>query len=789
MGEARQRGGSSLPLDGYLAKDSSGNFKFIQTDYVRYDVTTDGTIAIGTKSYKAASNNSCSGAKSFHLVVVDRETPGNLLTDNTYCTAASDTEIARLISDLGTLVSNEGQLAFLASNGNPIPANWNFGTDGDARIYWLGVAVANLGGYWETMAYLTPTDTYTLVGAVAPPSYVAGARQRARENSSVYPGNPTGEMHGVLARGRGNWYSPMNADPTQGGVAERGFYDILAQTPVAFPHPDPNSVGEETAYSDINGMLAADNLLCSGCNVRDRYSDTNITTDSYINRLTAYTDKNGNACGSSAANPDFCTVRQQLLTELQGVSNIRAFQGNVGNLWSAQEENNITELLSAYDDLSTKVNVPAAAPAPSVFGPIVNLLLGVGSFIPDIGPIFGIADTAFNFGASLTADTNGNAASSLTTTAGQLENQAAIQFAAQATTIGTQFNFIYQDWGKLSALANNLGKAPPGSAWLWNGDTAGTVLGAMRANVEVSYYQSLMTALYGIGSYLPECSNACPGQVNAPLWGQAPVWQQPQTYLVFDDPGPFLFGDPNKSAQPFNYPWYQPYTYPNDLDNPASPVTAATSTILGAYQWLGISLLTSPSNSGPNGLYDPPAASVLSHLFTPRAQQGLGVYRPAFFEGWPFRRVTCGPSHDAKNETTDYGCNWQGASAAPEALDAPLTSLAAQNGSRAQSTLAAPGEIEVPLVFLNNGSVELKSMQINNISLRTLAGAGQAVLLSPALPIQTDGIKPGNSVTTTLRISVPPGILKLEIGEEGSADNGRLDGFKFSFGHVIYPPK
>ena len=783
MGEARQRGSSVLPFDGYLAKDSNKNFKFIQTDYVTYDITTDGTVKIGTQSYKVASNTICGGANSFHLLVVNREAPGNLLSDNTYCTATNDGEIARLAADLGTLVNDEGHLAFLASNGHPIPANWNFGTDGDYRFYPVGVAVANLGGYFETMVYLTPTDTYTLVGAVPPPSYVAGARQRARENSSVYPGNPPGEMHGVLARGRGNWYSPINADPTQGGVTERGFYDILAQTPVPFPHPI--GTDELAAYAYINQQLtdAKPSLLCTGCNIRDRYSDTNLLAGTYIDFLNTLPDTNGNACGNSQS--AFCTVRQQLLTELHEVQDIRSFADNLAKLWAAQGTNNLAELLGAYSSLSSTLNVPSTAPVPSLFGPIVNLFLGVGSFIPDIGPVFGIADTAFNFGASLTTDTNGNAASSLTTTAGQLETQAATQFAAQGVTLGTQFNFVYQDWGKLNALANALGSAPTGSGWVWDGTTAGTVLNAMAPNIEEAYYQSLMTAMYGIGSYLPECSNACPGQVNAPLWGQPPVWQQPQTYLVFDDPGPFVFGDPNKSAQPFNYPWYQPYTYPNDPENQAS---AATSTILGAYQWLGISLLTSPTNSGLHGLYDPPAASVLTHLFTPRAQQGLGVYLPAFFEGWPFPRVTCGASHDDKNETTDLGCDWQSASAAPEALDAPLTSLTAQNASRAQTRFVAPGEIDVPLVFHNNGSVEIQSMQINNIALRTLAGSGQAVLLSPAFPLETKSIKPGDSVTTTLRIGVPPGILKLAIGEEGSADNGRLDGFKFSFGHVIYPP-
>lgn len=279
MGQALQRGNSNRNVDGYLAKDSEGNYTFIQTDYVRYDITTDGTITIGDTTYTVADSYKpgCNGdaSNSFHLLIVHRETLQPVATpavNNTYCTAQSDSEIHRLATDLPKVVgNNEGLLVFLASNGNPIPANWNFGTDGDARIYPLAKEIARLGGYFETMIYLTPKDTYSLVGAPAPPIGTPGASNRARESSSVYPEiknrdgvpvHPTGELHGVLARGlRGDWYSPLDADTT--GLANLGLYQILAQTPVPFPHPANNA--ELAAFQYINQQL------CKGSNCALRF--------------------------------------------------------------------------------------------------------------------------------------------------------------------------------------------------------------------------------------------------------------------------------------------------------------------------------------------------------------------------------------------------------------------------------------------------------------------------------------------------------------------------------------
>ena len=46
---ALQRGSGTLPITGYLATDSNGNYAFVQMEFIRYAITTDGTIKIGSR--------------------------------------------------------------------------------------------------------------------------------------------------------------------------------------------------------------------------------------------------------------------------------------------------------------------------------------------------------------------------------------------------------------------------------------------------------------------------------------------------------------------------------------------------------------------------------------------------------------------------------------------------------------------------------------------------------------------------------------------------------------------
>ncbi len=200
--------------------------------------------------------------------------------------------------------------------------------------------------------------------------------------------------------------------------------------------------------------------------------------------------------------------------------------------------------------------------------------------------------------------------------------------------------------------------------------------------------------------------------------------------------------------------------------------------LLADNAWLGISLQSTPQWAG---FYQPPGPQLLTHLFTPKSKGGLGVYLPEFFEGWPFPRVTCTASLAG-------GCNWSSAAPAPEAVPGQLTSVSIATGVSTNKSVVE-GQIEIPLNLHNNGTTEIKSIQINNLSLRTLAGNGQAVLLDPAIPVQIGGIKPGTFNTVNLRITVPSGVKKLVIAGEGSADSGGSSPYRFTFGQVVFPDK
>ena len=800
-GGAFQRGGSTVNIDGYLALDSNSNYKFIQTDYVRYDINpANGTITIGGAAYTAAASvNSCTGgdtSNSFRLVVVDRETLA-LSANNSYCTTQAG-QFDSLKNDLGSL-NSESQLVFIGTNGRPIPSGWTM----SGSTIPLGAPIVNLGGYAETILYLTPNDTYSLVGAPPPPSFVNRPRSRSRESSTVYPGHPSGELHGVLARGRGNWYSPVNADTS--GRANLDFYDkVMAQVPVpaggsTIPNPnytfppyttDSNYADKLSAFTSISNQicLAASGgnpiVDCSKFNVRNTYANTNIAISNYQFNLQNIKGPGGVDC-SQLANSAlvFCQVWRQISLELQYVQNTRNFQANLGTLGTIEGEDSLFDLINTWQTVqATLPTPPSSATAPSLVSPIVNLVLGVAGSAPTpLAPLFGLVDAFFNLGMSLTTDTSGNQAVSLSAPVAALADQAQDDFHAQLDTVGVQFDLIYENWPRLSALGALLGSGQPGWSWGDPTATASEISARLNPAIKQAMYRSLMSAVYAIGSYVPNTNVNCSGNGSWPVWGTpnsstAPFATQPNAYGVNDGDFQPCHGAATQVVQPFNSltspPAYVPYTYPTDPFNLYAN-NPRTGTIMGPNSWLAISLQTSPYDSGPNGVYDPPAQSLLSTLFTPIGQNspdgapGLGVYRPAFFEGWPFPRVSCDLSFgDYNGYTYNGGCSWSAAAASLEALPGPMAKVSIAVLSVSQQKKGSTG---VLLAIHNSGTKDIASIQISDIS---PLSKHNVKLLAPVLPIRIGKIPPGTFTTVELTFDVPNGVKDLQIKETVTANSG-----------------
>ena len=333
-------------------------------------------------------------------------------------------------------------------------------------------------------------------------------------------------------------------------------------------------------------------------------------------------------------------------------------------LWDGSGAFSLAEQLGAYQTvLATIPKAPKTAPAPSLGKTLADLFLGLASFVPKVGPIFGLADVFFNFGTNLTTEPKGTPTINLTSTIGNLDKQAANQFIGQAYTTGTLFEFIYEDWGKMSALGNALASGDP--PWFWSSIETSQMLQAMGPAIQQAAYRNIMPAAYAIGSYVPQSDDNCAPPAtpwNQPTWGHTPLFAQTWSYAVYDYGVPCQGGSGvTPVIQPFNSDNnYVPYTYPTDTTN-LYQNDSRTGTILADGSWLAISALGTPYSGNQIGDYEPPDWSLLSTLFTPVSQGGLGVYRPAFFEGWPFSHITCAPAYGVQSSnggTYVGGCNW-----------------------------------------------------------------------------------------------------------------------------------
>ena len=744
IGQAHQTSSSSLNTAGYFAQDSNGNYTFIQPDYRKFNLANDGTISIGLATYPSGT---CSYV-GFHVVVVPRDAPESApLWNKLYCNADL-VSVAQDLQGQGTnkhdFTSDESALVFLTTV-RPLPAYDWFNSAAAAS---LGKAFAKLGGYYETIGYSNNNDTYALVGSAAPPVGTPGATQRGRETSSVYPGHPRAGFAGVLGRGRrGNWYSPITTDNT--GIANLDFYSIMGQNPV--PFPVPSNAAEQTAFTYISTQICG-----NGCNIRDAYWNTNIALDAWQNTLERLTDPaTGKNC-SNAASSAFCKVQIQLDTELKYALDTRAFNRNLETVWLASGSVSILDLLKVFDTVQAQIQAPPTSQTVPIVENSVNSFLALGTYVGGpAAPVFGVVDVAFNFGLNLATELNGNPTSSLSIPVADLESSAADSFTQQGKTLGTQFDLIFQDWGRLQALGKALESQAPG--WTWNGDvTTAQVLQRLKPIFERSFYRSVMAAEFAIGYYTPE-------HFYPPGYSFSGYEQEPSRYSV-------CF---NGCQTPFSSS-YAPYGDPNDSGGRA--LDPGTQTLRTDGGWQALSRRDTPADpySLPNQNYEPPGDTFMAHLFS-TTNNGLGVYRPELFDRWEFPRVVC-------KQTYHHGCNWSAAAPPIESVPNPLTKVSIT----LDKTSVHGTAIDAAFTVTNSGTTVADTVTISQISLVALAGSGQTVLLSPLLPIVTDGLLPGTAFTAAVRLNVPATVKKLQVTENGTVQIGSSLQ-QFSSSQVIFP--
>lgn len=100
---------------------------------------------------------------------------------------------------------------------------------------------------------------------------------------------------------------------------------------------------------------------------------------------------------------------------------------------------------------------------------------------------------------------------------------------------------------------------------------------------------------------------------------------------------------------------------------------------------------------------------------------------------------------------------------------------------------SASGDTETLSVqFTNSGVGNAQTVEIRQISFRTLLGTG-SVILNGSLPDELGSIDAGASKTVVLKLSVPPSAKEFSITEQGTLQDVSGKSYAFSVGQAVFP--
>jgi hypothetical protein len=224
------------------------------------------------------------------------------------------------------------------------------------------------------------------------------------------------------------------------------------------------------------------------------------------------------------------------------------------------------------------------------------------------GPLQAVLGTV----TQMAKDSAGNSAA----TVADLEAQAAYSFAQHLATLGSMFDLIVEDWGKVQALGEKLNN-PDNLQWAWNGSlTTGQLLEGMTVSLEIGLYRRLMATVHGVREWLDS---------------ETALNNDPGKYCVLE--GAFC-----------DYPWGN---WPAEAY--IASQTSDYDDVNGGYTynivWLDVL-------SGSFNKTEVP--KLLQHLYTPVRDGGLAVDKSDVLRRWPFQRGYCFPSNqDGSN--CNYG--------------------------------------------------------------------------------------------------------------------------------------
>jgi hypothetical protein len=466
-------------LVGYLQRNpESGALGFTFPDYPTFETSAENsrnrgrnsnTMFVGEQrsSEKPYQGSLPDGEAGFHILTLDRYSlrlgqnkawPTNGTSNDRDAQAA----LADYLTDAGAQY-----LVFVQSIGSPHPTTsaWNE----------ISAGISRLGGLSTIFNSLTDHSRYALVGGV-------DIKQRATESINDANTLQDGTLSGQLARDRDASFAPLltNAD---GGVDGTELLQ-LAYAPASV-WPDRSTQGLRNAISYI-----ADKLQLHTTDPYLVYNDLTIDFGAapYYGALQEMAFPGGSV---EFTDPEFTTVKTELLNEFLWVTKVRSFTEEVQKLLQQSVIIKQGELATLARDIKDKSGAGAKTTTVSPYAIYEGLFsIGKALGVPGAGLISG----AFKIAGALTKEKGADVLGKFTASTDDLGSELVKRFQDGLTSLSLMTGILVSDHDKLQTAGLNIINRRPG--WVWTQQSAPMAQRALTLAAKRYFSERLISVVY-----------------------------------------------------------------------------------------------------------------------------------------------------------------------------------------------------------------------------------------------------------------------------------------------------
>ena len=462
LGDPRDQSPGPGNLNGFLRKDSSKNYSYVDADYVPFTTVAPGTtptqavISVGGNSYSSA--NLGSGQGGFFVLLLDAGTLERQFAA-TFVTSGPGIDASNLpdnLSNMDQVLSDHlidpTVLIFIQSIGTVDrgPA------DQFATSEWnqLQTDQTALGGHGY---YLTAADggSYAFTGPGNASTFLSPWAQTASQAAT----GGLGQLSGVLGRNPLAQYYPKIAG-TQ-AAADVGLPQVAYAQPVPWPYRD-------AAHQNALECVASATNPTLTLPIEDNYTNTNIDWDSddiagALRDLEFGSLPATPACQQDITEQQFDDVKGELLAEWGDVPTVQKLIANLQSPllggWSDIQQNFEDVVQAVYNAVS-----PGGANANANSQQLVIDLLWIASYAPFVGDAAGLTAGVMQLALDDSNNANGSpAVSDVQTEASELADALANDYQAVYSQIAVINDVLVGDAGMLQAAADHAA-----SDWAWD---------------------------------------------------------------------------------------------------------------------------------------------------------------------------------------------------------------------------------------------------------------------------------------------------------------------------------